>query len=542
MAKKVAVIGAGTSGLATIKCCLDEGLEPTCFERSDDIGGLWRYTEKVEDGRGSIYKSVITNTSKEMMCCSDFPFPEHFPNYLSHTKMLEYQRRYAEHFGLLRCIKFKTLVKNIRKRSDFSSTGQWDIVTEKEGKQESTIFDAVFVCNGHFVEPYLPLESFPGIEKFKGRWFHSREYKTPDGFQNKKVLILGIGNSAADIATELSHTASEVFLSTRRGIWVLNRIFGNGYPWDIIHLTRVKNWIRNFLPPAIKKWLEAKSFNRWFNHANYGLGMHEGDQWKEPIANEELPSRIISGCLVIKTSIREFTETSAIFDDGSVEKDIDVVILATGYSISFPFLDESVVKVVDNNISLYKSVFLPALEKPTLAFIGLILPIAALMPTAEMQARWATRVISGLKKLPPLNEIMEDIEKKKKILIKRFGTTRGCTLLVDYIEYMDEIAAEIDVKPNILHLFLTDPKLALEVFLGPCTPCQYRLTGPGKWDGARTAILTEWNRILKPTRTRVAKKLAKSSLSLPLWFLWILALFVSVLVFNFYSQTRQGKF
>ncbi|XP_030061782.1 dimethylaniline monooxygenase [N-oxide-forming] 2 [Microcaecilia unicolor] len=533
MAKRVAVIGAGTSGLATIKCCLDEGLEPTCFERSDDIGGLWRYTEKVEDGRGSIYKSVITNTSKEMMCYSDFPFPDHFPNYLSHTKVLEYHRLYAEHFGLLRYIKFKTLLKSVRKRPDFSTTGQWDIVTEKEGKQESTIFDAVFVCNGHFVEPYLPLESFPGLEKFKGHWFHSREYKTPERFKDKKVLILGIGNSAADIATELSHIASEVFLSTRRGVWVLNRIFGNGYPWDIVYSTRLKNCVRNSLPTAIVKRIGARNFNQWFNHANYGLGMHEGDQWKEPIANEELPSRIICGCLVIKSSVREFTETSVIFDDGTVEKDIDVVILATGYSISFPFLDESVIKVVDNKVSLFKSVFPPALEKPTLAFIGLILPIAALMPTAEMQARWATRVINGLKKLPPLNEIMEDIEKKNKILIKRFGTTRGCTLLVDYIEYMDEIASEIDVKPNIPHLFLTDPKLALEVFLGPCTPCQYRLTGPGKWDGARTAILTGWDRILKPTRTRVAKKLPKPSLPSLLWFLCFLALFVSLLLFNF---------
>ncbi|XP_029474476.1 dimethylaniline monooxygenase [N-oxide-forming] 2-like isoform X1 [Rhinatrema bivittatum] len=330
---------------------------------------------------------------------------------------------------------------------------------------------------------------------------------------------------------------SRVFLSTRRGVWVLNRIFGYGYPWDIVFSTRLKNWFRNCLPSAIAQWMKARSFNQWFNHANYGLETEEGAQWKEPIANEALPSRIICGAVSVKTSVREFTKTSAIFDDGTIEEDIDVVILATGYSISFPFLEDSVIKVVNNKVSLYKSIFPTALEKPTLAVIGLVLPIAGLMPTAEIQARWATRVIKGLKKLPSLNEMMEDIKKKNKILIKRFGMNRACTLLVDYIEYMDEIASEIGVKPNIPLLFLTDPKLALEVCVGPCTPYQFRLTGPGKWDGARTTILTKWDRILKPTRTRVAKKMPRSSSSaLLVVFLCFIILISFLSMFSYFRE------
>uniref|UniRef100_A0A8C0IW36 Flavin-containing monooxygenase n=1 Tax=Chelonoidis abingdonii TaxID=106734 RepID=A0A8C0IW36_CHEAB len=105
--KRVAVIGAGVCGLSSIKCCLDEGLEPTCFERSSDIGGLWRFEENPEEGRASIYKSVIINTSKEMMCFSDFPIPANFPNYMHNSKIMEYLRMYADHFDLLKYIRFK---------------------------------------------------------------------------------------------------------------------------------------------------------------------------------------------------------------------------------------------------------------------------------------------------------------------------------------------------------------------------------------------------------------------------------------------------
>ncbi|XP_053892684.1 flavin-containing monooxygenase 3-like isoform X1 [Malaclemys terrapin pileata] len=162
MVQRVAIIGAGVSGLASIKCCLDEGLEPTCFERSDDIGGLWKFTERAEEGRASIYRSVFTNSCKEMMCFPDFPFPDDFPNYMHNSKLQEYIRMYAKHFALLRYIKFKTMVSSIKKRSDFPVTGQWDVITKQDGKEESAVFDAVMVCSGHHVYPNFPVDCFPG--------------------------------------------------------------------------------------------------------------------------------------------------------------------------------------------------------------------------------------------------------------------------------------------------------------------------------------------------------------------------------------------
>lgn len=96
MPKRVAIIGAGCSGLAAIKCCLEAELEPVCFESSADVGGLWRFTEEVKDVRGCVMESTVINTSKEMMSFSDFPAPRDFPNFMHHSKVLEYFQRYAD--------------------------------------------------------------------------------------------------------------------------------------------------------------------------------------------------------------------------------------------------------------------------------------------------------------------------------------------------------------------------------------------------------------------------------------------------------------
>ncbi|KAM6262684.1 LOW QUALITY PROTEIN: uncharacterized protein LJ264_006376 [Porphyrio hochstetteri] len=500
MGKKVAIIGGGSSGLCAIKACLQEGLEPVCFERSGDIGGLWRFEERPEEGRASIYRSVIINTSKEMMCFSDFPIPEDFPNYMHNSKIMEYFRMYARRFDLLRHIRFRTTVCRVSKRPDFATTGQWDVVTESEGKQEEAVFDAVLVCTGHHTEAHLPLSTFPGIEKFKGRYLHSRDYKDSQDFRDKMVVVVGIGNSGSDLAVEISQAAKQVFLSTRRGAWILNRVGDQGYPIDIIFTTRMKTFLKNLMSPSMVSSFVEKQLNMRFNHSHYGLKPKHRIIDQHPTINDDLPNRIISGRVRVKPNIQEFTETAAIFEDGTRE-DIDAVVFATGYSFSFPFL-EGCVKVVENQVSLYKFMFPPDMEKPTLAFIGLVQPLGAIMPISELQCRWATRVFKGLNKLPPRQDMEADIKQKKEAMAKRYVKSQRHTIQVDYIPCMDELACQMGVKPNLLTLFLTDPKLALEVAFGPCTPYQYRLRGPGEWAGAREAILTQQQRIMKPLQTR----------------------------------------
>ncbi|XP_012871047.1 PREDICTED: dimethylaniline monooxygenase [N-oxide-forming] 3 [Dipodomys ordii] len=503
MVKRVAIVGAGVSGLASIRSCLEEGLEPTCFERSADVGGLWMFSDHAEEGRASIYQSVFTNSSKEMMCFPDFPFPDDFPNFLHNSKLQEYITTFAREKNLLKYIRFETFVTRISKRDDFSITGQWDVTTEKDGKKESSVFDAVMICSGHHVYPNLPKESFPGLQRFKGKCIHSRDYKEPSVWRGKRVLVIGLGNSGCDIATELSHTAQQVIISSRSGSWVMSRVWDNGFPWDMVTITRFQTFLKNNLPTAISDWWYLRQMNARYKHENYGLMPLNGALRKEPVFNDELPARILCGTVSVKPNVKEFTETSAVFEDGTVFEAIDGVIFATGYSNAYPFLGDSILQSRNNEITLFKGIFPPQLEKATMAVIGLVQSLGAAIPTTDLQARWAAQVIKGTCTLPSVKDMMDDINEKMGKKLKWFG--KGETIQTDYITYMDELATFIGAKPSVPWLFLTDPRLALEVFFGPCSPYQFRLVGPGKWPGARHAILTQWDRTLKPTATRAVR-------------------------------------
>ncbi|XP_026200865.1 dimethylaniline monooxygenase [N-oxide-forming] 5-like [Anabas testudineus] len=502
MTRRVAVVGGGSSGLACIKCCLDEGLEPVCFESSDDIGGLWRFKENPEPDRASIYHSVIINTSKEMMCFSDFPIPAHFPNFMHNSLIMDYFRMYADHFQLTKHIRFNTKVSQVKQRSDFSHSGQWDVETEnKDGKKEKHIFDAVMICIGHHCHPNLPLHDFPGIDTFKGTYFHSRDYKTPEEWRNKKVVVIGIGNSGGDLAVELSRVTKQVYLSTRRGSWIRNRVSDNGLPGDLLY-NRVMLCFRKALPFGLFCSITERQLNQRFDHTLYNLKPKHRLFSQHPTVNDELPNRILSGTIQVKPNIRRFQGSSVEFDDGSVVEDVDLVVFATGYRFSFPFLASHVVSVSENKASLYKYVFPPELDRPTLAIIGLVQPLGAIMPISEMQARWATRVFKGCIKLPSVAAMLKDIQCKQEAMTKRYVSSNRHTIQVDYVTYMDEIAELVGVRPRIRRLLLTDPRLGLNVMFGPCTPYQYRLRGPGKWAGARQAILTQWERVAQPMQTR----------------------------------------
>ncbi|KAJ1172155.1 hypothetical protein NDU88_004005 [Pleurodeles waltl] len=521
MVKTVAVIGAGISGLAALKCCLEVDLDATCFEGSEDLGGVWNFKEEVVEGRASIYRTVFTNASREMMCYPDLPIPEDYPNYLHSSLVFKYLHLYARHFDLLRCIKFKTMVVSVRKRPDYSVSGQWEVVTEKDGKQESFVFDAVMVCTGHHVYPNIP--AFPGIDKFKGQHFHSRNYKSPDGYQGKKVLVVGLGNTGADIATELSNIAEQVYLSTKSGSWIMSRLWDDGYPWDMVYVTRFQTFLKYILPQWLSDWMYERMMNKLFDHGKFGLTPKDKFSRKEPVLNDKLALSIAYGTVKVKPNVKEFTETSVIFEDGTVQENVDFVIFSTGYTYSYPFLDASDVQDSNNHVSLYKEIFPPNLEKPTMAFIGFVMSLGNIPSTADVQARWAARVLKGSCKLPPRSLMVADNEEKawkKKIL---FGLSD--TLQTDYVVYMDELTSFFGAKVNLLYLFLTDPRLAWEFFFGPATPYQFRLTGPDKWDGARNAILGQWERTDRATRSRAVPKSNKMKI-----FPFLQVLFLSLLV------------
>ncbi|XP_072552162.1 flavin-containing monooxygenase 5 [Salminus brasiliensis] len=516
MARRVAVIGAGNSGLTCIKCCLDEGLVPVCFESSDDIGGLWRFKETPEAERASIYRSLVVNTSKEMMCFSDFPMPAHYPNYMPHSLLLQYFQLYAEHFDLLKHIHFQTTVCSVRQRHDFSYSGQWEVVTEsRDGCKETHVFDGVFVCSGHFTHPVTPLSSFPGIETFPGKCCHSWEYKDPDAFHGKRVLVIGIGNSGTDIAVEISRVAEKTFLSTREGSWVVGRMAGSGLPLDLMVNRRSVAMLFQLLPRVLLNWVAERTYNQKHDHRLYALQPSHRILDRRPIINDELPGRILQGALQIKPNIKEFCGSTVVFDNGVTEEGIDSIIFCTGYKATFPYLPPSMNNGPEGELILFKRVFPLCLERPTLAIIGLLNATGSIMPVVEMQARWATRVITGLNRLPPLATMQKMIRKEMKAKIKRYACPKKAALEHDFLPYMDSIAQEVGVRPNVLCLFLTDPGLGWRVLFGPCTPYQYRLFGPGRWTGARQAIFTQWERVTQPMKTRPIPEPKTSGL--PYW-------------------------
>ena len=188
---KVAIIGAGPSGLTAIKACLEEGLYPVCLEQKNRLGGLWYYEDK---GYYSVYASVAINTSKEMSCFSDFPAPRSFPPFMHNKIYLEYLERYASWFDLKKHIRFNTRVKKVTKALNHEETGMWQVCSQEIASEDNVVskvelFDAVMVCNGHHSEPSWP--DIPGMNSFSGLMIHSRFYKDHKPFEGKKVLVVG---------------------------------------------------------------------------------------------------------------------------------------------------------------------------------------------------------------------------------------------------------------------------------------------------------------------------------------------------------------
>src|SRR5919201_3081900 len=217
---KVCVIGAGSSGSAAAKALHQRGVDFDCFEKSDRVGGNWVY--KNRNGMSSAYRSLHINTSRERMEYSDFPMPKSYPDFPHHTHIARYFNDYVDHFGVRDRILFQTGIERARRRAD----GVWEVSLQGG---ETRTYDAVLVANGHHWDARWPEPAFPG--EFGGRQMHSHEYKDPEELRGKRVVILGMGNSAMDIAVDASYVADAVYLAARRGAHVIPKYIA-GKPVD----------------------------------------------------------------------------------------------------------------------------------------------------------------------------------------------------------------------------------------------------------------------------------------------------------------------
>ncbi|KAK9712157.1 monooxygenase [Basidiobolus ranarum] len=378
--KRIAIIGAGASGLATAKTLLSQLTSPKIkiFERNSSVGGTWIYSEKrgpkvyfpsvdpliadPEDPprnyNSSIYSSLRTNLPHPVMSFRDHPFPEDTPLFPGHGNVLENLEAFATENELLPYITFNTVVQHLDYVED-----QWKVTLLSDGKKQTEDFDAVIVCSGHYYVPYIP--NIKGLhelsEKQPNRLLHSREYKRPEIYKDMSVMVVGAASSGIDIARDLSFHCKSVYQSVRnnQGSADIGESPGTG--------------------SASENKIQFKPEMEFIDTTNNKIHFVDGTQLDIP----------------------------------------DVILFATGYLYSFPFLSQlertnkSVEKVDDDSVlitdgmqvhNVYQQIFY--IPNPTLAFIGLPVKVVP-FPMAQYQAAYVAQVFSEKVNLPSQQEMKE---------------------------------------------------------------------------------------------------------------------------------------
>ncbi|HEY4897361.1 MAG TPA: NAD(P)-binding domain-containing protein [Solirubrobacteraceae bacterium] len=419
----VCVIGAGVSGLTACKALADFGVPHTCFEASDEVGGNWYFQNP--NGVSSAYRSLHIDISKPSISFRDFPMPQRYPDYPHHTHIFEWLRDYADAFGVRERIRFNTRVM----RAERGAKGGWRITLDDDSEHA---FDALLVCNGHHWDPRRP--DFPG--SFDGPEIHSHDYidpSTPLDLNGRRVLVVGIGNSAVDIVSELARkTVSEiVFLSTRSGAYVIPKyIFGK--PADQVVKTNPR------IPVGLQRRM-GRMLPRIFSGRMEDFGLPTPNHKfldAHPTVSSELLGRLGAGDAVAKGDVAELLGDRVRFADGSIEA-VDAIIYATGYDVSFPFFDSEFLSAPENVLPLYKRMLKPGIDD--LAFIGLGQPIPTIFPFSELQSKLAARWLSGDWAPPPREQMEEEIRRDEAFHTGHFTNKPRHTMQLEWYGFEHEL-------------------------------------------------------------------------------------------------------
>lgn len=421
---RTAIIGAGISGLTAGKMLKDYGVPYITFETSDRIGGNWAFGNP--NGHSSAYRSLHIDTSKHRLSFKDFPIPEHYPSFPHHSDIKRYLDDYADAFGLLDNIEFGNGVVHARLADD-----RWEIEDQAGAVRE---FDLLVVGNGHHWDARFP--DFPG--EFTGESIHSHHYIDPDTplpLTGKRILVVGIGNSAADITVELSSKAlqNSVTLSTRSSAWIVPKYLA-GQPGDKFFRTTP------YLPLS---WQRKAA--QWFapvvgaDPTKYGLPPANHKLFEaHPTQSVELPLRLGSGDVTPKPNVTLLDGRTVHFEDGTRDE-FDVIVYATGYNITFPFFDPEFISAPDNQIRLYKRMFKPGIDN--LVFIGFAQSIPTLFPFVECQSRLLAAYAVGRYALPSVGEMERVIDTDQQLHAGHCTDRPRHTQQVDYFYYEHDIRA-----------------------------------------------------------------------------------------------------
>ncbi|XP_064614834.1 LOW QUALITY PROTEIN: flavin-containing monooxygenase 5-like [Liolophura sinensis] len=481
----VVVIGAGISGLATAKCLREAGFKVTVLERTGEVGGLWTFRENDY----GVMRFTHINVSKHNYCFSDFPFPEHAPDYPHHSDMAQYIRDYTSHFKISELIQFQTKVIDLEKKDS-----GWQITAVKVDetgervtpKGEEEIYQAKFVAiaTGHHAIPRYP--KFPGENTFKGEIIHSVKFKDAitNGMVGKRVLVVGIGNSAVDAACNAvsEGRCKSVYISTRSGAWVVpNYVFGCPTDHYACRFFLALPWkLGSFIFESIIRLLNGDP-KKWKLNPKMRLLQ------TQPTVSPTLIHHIQRHQIRVVPNIVKIDGQSVQFVDGQTAE-FDHIIYCTGYKICLPYLNEELHKTVidteTNQIKLYKNMFSPAIGS-SLAFIGFVQPASGgVLTMSEMQAMWFAELCRGKVRLPNQITMTEDMKKEEEWSAERYYHSARHTIQKDPIVYNDDIAQMIGAKPEVWK----HPALALNLLFGSCGAAQWRLQGPFKWSRAAEVV------------------------------------------------------
>ncbi len=363
---KVCILGAGSSGLAAAKVFAERGIPFDCLERENDIGGLWNETTNT----GVVYDTTYLVSSRKYTGFEDYPMHEEYPTYPSHREALAYLRDYAQNFGILDRIQFNTSVTKVERTDE-----GW--LVHVAGEARPRLYRALVVASGHHDIPRFP--NIPGT--FTGEILHSRDYRSVKQLTDKRVVVVGAGNSACDIVVDATAVASAVYQSMRRGTYFVPK-FMLGRPTD-----GIVNFCERLPMPRGLRNIMYTLWHKLIVGSNSRYGLPEPEHRimdTHPTMNTVLPQLAAHGRIGIKPEITELEGRIVRFADGS-EVEADLLVYATGYDIALPFIDPGLIFGSDGRPRLFFNVFHPQYDD--LFAVGLIQANGSIWRLADDQSR-----------------------------------------------------------------------------------------------------------------------------------------------------------
>ncbi|CAF1083090.1 unnamed protein product, partial [Adineta ricciae] len=458
---RVVVIGGGWSGLYALKYLLGEGLDAHLYENRSHIGGIWCFNEN--ENVGGVYKTTHVTSSKTFLHASDFPIPKSYGEFPSHEEILGYLHSYADHFKLWPNIHLNSELIKIEPQWRLTFANQSQIIH----------CDYLVICSGQHQHANDPRDTHP-FDQFTGTFSHSISYKHPyqEQFMNKRILVVGGGETGSDLAVELSATvAKRVYMSIREGQWFQARVLGQ-QPADIMYtmLMRLFGYYNNIL---------VRCWKRMFFVPMWGSGGTGVPEWNPTVPflhgfinkSREVVDFIALNRVIPKRGITSINQQLITFDKDETPVEIDHILLCTGYKWIHPFFSHSDIH------DLYKLVFASGVNG-TLAFVGTARPVFGSIPAmAELQARWVAAVFAGRCQLP-----------SEKVMAQRRQAywTRHARLyphdhhrlrqLVNLFEYSDVIGDELGVRVSLFYLFFRHPSIWFRIYCrSPWSPFLFRI-------------------------------------------------------------------